>query len=224
MGFFFPGCFCFVLSLTLHQVLQYFCKSVCFTFGSTFLSMNVFESILPSSSLPMLDFVWRTYIFRFCEFFSLCFLMYRSAGNTWTCYVTLRLHVPTDVEKIGLRYVTLLPKMPTSIWKKNLVTLRNDVICPCPFLKNRYVTKRRNMPMSKHGITLYCIRLHCIRLHCLLGSFCENWSSFCVMLLHAELRLRCNALLFLCCRSDLANLAWRVLRSNFTPSFIFSSV
>ena len=70
MGFFFHGCFCFVLSLTLHQVK---CILQVGVFGSTFLSMNVFESILPSSSLPMLDFVRRTFFLGFVKFFLFVF-------------------------------------------------------------------------------------------------------------------------------------------------------
>ena len=34
------------------------------------------------------------------------------------------------------------------VGKKKIVTLRNDVICPRPFLKNRNVTQRRQMHTS----------------------------------------------------------------------------
>ena len=59
------------------------------------------------------------------------FYIYRHVGNTWACYVTLRLHMPTDNEKNRLRYVTLAPKTPTPKTKKIL-----------------YVTQRRHMPTS----------------------------------------------------------------------------
>ena len=85
---------------------------------------------------------------------------YRHVGNTWACYVTLRLHMPTDNEKIRLRYVTLAPKtptqqkkiryvtqrrhMPTSIFKK-IVTLRNDVICTRTISKKKLVSLRNDV-------------------------------------------------------------------------------
>ena len=69
---------------------------------------------------------------------------YRSVDNTWACYVTLRLHMPTEFEKNRFRYVTLGPKMPMSK-KKKIVTLRNDVICTRPISTKKLVSLRNDV-------------------------------------------------------------------------------
>ena len=131
---------------------------------------------------------------------------YRSVGNTWACFVTLRLHMPTDygvtpINFGSLRYasapnahvkfkkksrcVTQRHHMPTSV--KKVVTLRNDVICPRSFKWSGSTNKRRRHIVHKH-----VIKLHCTRLHQLRNIFRENSFGFGTMLLHAELRLHCK--------------------------------
>ena len=78
-------------------------------------------------------------------------IKYRHVGNTWACYVTLRLHMLTDNEKNRLRYVT--PKTPTP-QKKKIVTLRNDVICTRPISKKLLVSLRNDVKWRRNDVEM----------------------------------------------------------------------
>ena len=63
------------------------------------------------------------------------FFGYRSVGNTWACYVTLRLHMPTDYAVTPIIFGSLRYARTSNAHVK----LKK---------KSRYVTQRRHMPTS----------------------------------------------------------------------------